>query len=119
MQKSGCSLCKSENLLYKNIPSEKNLFLPATCGKKAGNQIIPCCHSSAFMVASIHFEMVGSKKARLTLATTSAPAQQAMCGSMRSLQIGVPSGLTFPSSCSLAFIRKMFCLKMLNFYTSL
>ena len=27
MQKSGCSLCKSENPLYKNIPSEKNLLL--------------------------------------------------------------------------------------------
>ena len=27
MQKSGCSLCKIENPLYKNIPSEKNLLL--------------------------------------------------------------------------------------------
>ena len=27
MQKNGCSLCKSENPLYKNIPSEKNLLL--------------------------------------------------------------------------------------------
>ena len=26
-KKSGCSLCKSENPLYKNIPSEKNLLL--------------------------------------------------------------------------------------------
>ena len=26
-KKSGCSLCKSENPLYKNIPSEKNLPL--------------------------------------------------------------------------------------------
>ena len=27
-KKSGCSLCKSENPLYKNIPSEKDLLLP-------------------------------------------------------------------------------------------
>ena len=27
-KKSGCSLCKSENPLYENIPSEKNLLLP-------------------------------------------------------------------------------------------
>ena len=27
MQKSGCSLCKSENPLYKKIPSEKNLLI--------------------------------------------------------------------------------------------
>ena len=27
MQKSGCSLCKSENPLYKKIPSEKKLLL--------------------------------------------------------------------------------------------
>ena len=27
MQKSGCSLCKGENPLYKKIPSEKNLLL--------------------------------------------------------------------------------------------
>ena len=26
-KKSGCSLCKSEDLLYKNITSEKNLLL--------------------------------------------------------------------------------------------
>ena len=26
-KKSGCSLCKSENPLYKEIPSEKNLLL--------------------------------------------------------------------------------------------
>ena len=30
MQKSGCSLCKSEDPLYKNIPSEKNLLLSET-----------------------------------------------------------------------------------------
>ena len=27
MQKSGCSLCKSENPLYKKIPFEKDLLL--------------------------------------------------------------------------------------------
>ena len=27
MQKSGCSLCKSEHPLYKEIPSEKSLLL--------------------------------------------------------------------------------------------
>ena len=27
MQKSGCSLCKSENPLYEKIPSENNLLL--------------------------------------------------------------------------------------------
>ena len=55
---------------------------------------MPCCHSSAFMVASIHLEMVGSKKAKLTLATTKAPEQQAICGSISSRQIGVPEGRT-------------------------
>ena len=68
---------------------------------------MPCCHSSAFIVASIHFEMVGSKKAKLTLATTRAPEQQAMCGSMSNRQMGVPEGLTYPSSCCLAFIGLM------------
>ena len=33
MQKSGCSLCKSENPLHKNIPSEKNLLLFATAAE--------------------------------------------------------------------------------------
>ena len=33
MQKSGCSLCKSENPLYKKIPSEKYLLLGVVLNK--------------------------------------------------------------------------------------
>ena len=54
-----------------------------------------CCHSSASIVSFIHFEMVGSRKARETLATTRAPAQQATWGSTRRRQIGVASGRTY------------------------
>ena len=43
------------------------------------------------MVASIHLLIVGSKNAKLTLATTNAPEQQAICGSINNLQIGVPT----------------------------
>ena len=80
---------------------------PATWGKKAGSQINPCCHSSAFMVSFIHLLMVGSRNARQMLATISAPAQQAMCGSMSSFHMGVAAGLSFPSSASLCFIGLM------------
>jgi len=55
----------------------------------------PCCHSSAAMVSFIHLLMVGSRKARLTLATTRAPAQHAMCGSMSSFQMGVAAGRSY------------------------
>jgi hypothetical protein len=55
----------------------------------------PCCHSSAAIVSFIHLLMVGSRKARLALATTRAPAQHAMCGSMSSFQMGVAAGRSY------------------------
>ena len=78
---------------------------------------MPCCHSSASIVSPIHLDTVGSRNASETLATTRAPAQlkeikdalpldgesgyldwhrtyHATCGSTKSLQMGVASGLT-------------------------
>ncbi len=58
-------------------------------------ETLTCCHSSACIVSFIHLEMVGSRKARETLATTRAPAQHATWGSTSRRQMGVASGRTY------------------------
>jgi hypothetical protein len=68
----------------------------------------PCCHSSAAIVSFIHLLMVGSRKARLTLATTRAPAQHAMCGSMSSFQMGVAAGRSYGQAATILYFFTIF-----------